>query len=426
MRPMNVFVVGLDEQNLETLRDVPRLAEYRFHRLLDVEELQAGDIPVADLLKKAERQLDEFDGPIDAIVGYWDFPVSTMLPVLCAKYDLPGAKLESVLKCEHKYWSRLVQSDVIDEHPQFALVGLEGTPHPPEGLRYPIWLKPVKSFSSDLAFKINDDDEFANAVEEIRAGIGRIGEPFEYLLNMVKLPPAIAEAGGKACLAEEALSGVQAATEGFSYQGEVVVYGVLDSLNYPGTSSFLRHQYPSHLPGKVVERMTDISKRIISHIGLDSSAFSIEFFCQPETGEVSLLEINPRHSQSHAELFEHVDGAPNHHCMLRLALGQRPDMPHREGEYAVAAKWLHRVFTDDIADGVVRRVPSRDEIEGIERDIPGVAIYVVPSEGTRLSEMLDQDAYSYELAELYIGGEDEVDMRRKFDQAVERMTFEIE
>lgn len=79
---------------------MPRLAEYRFHGLLSVPELQSTEIDAAELIDKAQRQLDAFDGSIDAIVGYWDFPVSTMLPILRARYGLPGPSLESVLKCE--------------------------------------------------------------------------------------------------------------------------------------------------------------------------------------------------------------------------------------------------------------------------------------------------------------------------------------
>lgn len=425
MRLLNVFVLGLDEQNLQTLRHVPRLSGYRFYQLLTVEELQQGEIPVEQLLDSAERQLDAFeatDGPVDAIVGYWDFPVSTMLPVLCGRRGLPHATLESVLKCEHKYWSRLVQQQVIDEHPKFALAQLDAE-GPPADLDYPMWLKPVKSVSSALAFKVNDDAEFHDAIEEIGAGIDRLGEPFEYLLSMVELPPEVADAGGKACLAEEAMSGLQAATEGYSHRGDVRVYGVLDSVNYPDSYSFLRHQYPSQLPAELTDKMVDISERVIAHIGLDMAAFSVEFFCQPDTGEVRLLEINPRHSQSHAELFDYVDGAPNHHAMLRLALGEEPEMPRGEGPDDIAAKWLHRTFVDD---AVVTRVPTAEEIAEIESDIPGISIHIVVDEGVRLSELEEQDTASYELAQVYIGAADVDEMRRKFDTVIERLPIELE
>lgn len=423
MQPANVFVVGLDEENLETLRDVPKLGEYRFHALLSVPELRAGEISADELIDKAQRQLDAFDGSIDAIVGYWDFPVSTMLPILCRRYGVHGASLEAVLKCEHKYWSRLEQEKAIDEHPKFALVELDGTPEPPQNLKYPMWLKPVKSYSSELAFKVESDDKFHQAVAEISDGVGRFGEPFQYFLDLAELPPEIKDAGGSACLAEEAMSGLQAAVEGYSIDGRVEVYGALDSVNYPGTSSFQRHQYPSQLPENTVQHMEDVAKRVISHIGLNNIAFSIEFFVDPDSEDVCLLEINPRHSQSHAEIFEHVDGVPNHHAMLRLALGHEPYMPYREGEWAIAGKWYYRRFDDD---AVVRRAPSEDEIERIEREIPGVTVQATVREGERLSELPEQDSYSFDLAHLVVAGNDVADMEDKFRRATERLTLEFD
>ncbi|WP_031509256.1 ATP-grasp domain-containing protein [Streptomyces megasporus] len=417
----NVFVIGMDEENLRTLNEVPHAEEYRFHPLLSVEELQHGEIAVADLLEKAEKELDAFDGTVDAIVGYWDFPVSTLVPILAERYGTRATSLESVVKCEHKYWSRLEQRKVIEEHPRFALVDLEGDPEPPEGMRFPMWLKPVKSYSSELAFGVADEEEFRRAVAEIRRGVARIGRPFEFVLDRLDLPPEIAEAGGQACLAEESLSGVQAAVEGYVYDGEVTVYGVLDSINYPDTPCFMRHQYPSALPEPVVLRLKDVSKRVIEQVGLDWATFSIEYFYDAANDEIGLLEINPRHSQSHAELFEFVDGVPNHHCMLSLALGRDPRLPYRKGPYEVAAKWYHRQF----ADGVVRRAPTREEVERVEREIPGVRVVVKAKEGQRLSEMPGQDSYSYELTHVFVGADSEEEMREKYDRCLAMLPYEF-
>lgn len=423
MQPANVFVVGLDQENLETLRDVPKLDEYRFHALLSIPELQSDEIAADVLVDKAQHQLDAFDGSIDAIVGYWDFPVSTMLPILCRRYGVPGASLEAVLKCEHKYWSRLEQEKAIDEHPKFALVDLDGTPEPPRDLTYPIWLKPVKSYSSELAFKVQNDEDFHEAVAEIAEGIGRFGEPFQFFLDQAELPPEIKDAGGSACLAEEAMSGLQAAVEGYSIDGRVEIYGALDSVNYPETSSFQRHQYPSQLPEGTIQHMEDVAKRVISHIGLTNIAFSIEFFVDPGSEAVWLLEINPRHSQSHAEIFELVDGVPNHHAMLRLALGHEPYMPYREGEWAIAGKWYHRRFG---TDAVVRTAPTAEEIERIEQEFPGVTVQTTVREGERLSELPEQDSYSFDLAHLIVAGTDVADMEEKFHRATERLPFEFD
>jgi hypothetical protein len=125
----NIFILGLDEPNHATLRALPEAYDHRFHQLLTVDELRHGD--------KAQDQLAAFDGPIDAIVGYWDFPVTQMVPILCHRFGLRSATLETVLKCEHKYWSRLEQSKVIDEYPKFDIIDPdEADAQLPTGLSY--------------------------------------------------------------------------------------------------------------------------------------------------------------------------------------------------------------------------------------------------------------------------------------------------
>jgi len=420
----NIFVPGLDEQNLDTLNRLPERERYAFHGLLTIPELQQGEIPIVELLTKAEQSLDEFDGTVDAVVGYWDFPVSTMLPLLCRSRGLPSASLEAVLKCEHKYWSRLEQRKGITEYPAFAVIDPDDDdPKPPADLRYPIWLKPVKSFSSELAFKVHDDAEFAEAMRQLEDGIGRVGDPFQFILDQADLPDEVAQVGARAVLAEESMSGVQAAVEGYARNGDVVVYGALDSVNFPDTDSFLRHQYPSQLPERAVDRMADVAKRVIEHIGLDNLVFSVEFFVDPETDDVWLLEINPRHSQSHAELFAHVDGVANHELMVLLGLGEEPLLPDGGGRYAVAAKWFHRHFD---GDAIVRRTPTRDEIDRIERELDGVEVEIVVDEGDQLSTLEGQDSYSCELAQFIIGGDSVDDMTAKYRAAVDALHFELE
>ena len=413
-------MLGADEANLELLRRMPGHERQTFVPVLTDAEMQEGEVSIPDLLDRAVRTLDGRDTPVDAVIGFWDFPVSTLVPLLAARYGLHGASLEAVVKCEHKYWSRLEQQQVIEEYPRFGLVDLDD-PRLPDGLRYPVWLKPVKSYSSELAFHVSDDRQFADAVSEIRDGIGRLGRPFEWVLDQLDLPPEIAEVGGQACLAEEAMTGARAATEGYVHDGHVVVYGVLDSITYPGRSSFLRHQYPSQLPEPVRKRLAEVSERVIERVGLNWTTFSVEFFCDPDSGDVSLLEINPRHSQSHAQLFADVDGIANHHAMVALALGRAPDLPHGEGPYEIAAKWYHRRFED----GVLRRGPSPEEIARIEREIPGVRVTPVPREGQRLSELLGQDSYSFELTDVIVGARDEAELRAKYERAVSALTYEF-
>lgn len=420
--PANIFVLGLDEFNLETLHHLPS-ADYAFHPLLGKDELIGIDeIDLADLLDRAQRQLAAFDGPVDAVIGYWDFPVSSMVPIICQRLGLRSASLEAVVKCEHKYWSRLEQSKVIDDIPRFAIIDLDEHDELPPNVSYPAWLKPVKSASSELAFRVEDRDELSAAMEEIRDGIDKFGEPFEYVMDRLELPPEVASVGSTACLAEEAVEGRQITVEGYSDGTAVHVYGIIDSLTYPDSSSFLRYQYPSQLPEDVRRRLVESSTKVIEQVGLESTTFNIEYFWDPGTDSINLLEINPRHSQSHAIMFEQVDGVSNHDVLVRLALGQTPDTPVGEGSYDVAAKWFLRVFDD----GTVTRSPAPEELERIEQQLDGVTVRVMAPAGERLSNLSSQDSYSYELAEVFVGAQNEEELIEKYQRCVQMMAFEIE
>lgn len=419
----NIFILGLDELNHQELRKLPGAEGNDFHQLLTIEELQAGTVSVPDLLEKAHRQLDAFEGTIDAIAGYWDFPVGVMVPILCQRYGLPSADLEAVAKCEHKYWSRLEQQKVIEEYPAFGLIDVnDPSATMPEHVSYPAWVKPVKSTSSEGAHRIADDQELRAVLADEREVIGRMGDTFTDVLKMLDLPEEIAAIGGSAAMVEEAVSGDQYTVEGFSYGGHIEIYGVIDSMTYEGSSSFLRYQYPSELPQEVQQRMAEATRKVIAGIGLDHSTFNVEFFWNPQTQKLNLLEINPRHSQSHDRLFELVDGRPNHAAMVDLALGRKPAMLNREGPFHAAATWFLRRFVD----GVVRRVPTAQEVEELEQKLPGTAIQIDIKEGDRLSDALAEDSNSFALAEIFTAGADEQELIANYEECVAALNFEIE
>lgn len=421
--PQNVFVLGLDDLNLQSLRRAPGADELVFHPLLTVEELRHGDdIPIAELIEKAARQLQAFNGSIDAIVGYWDFPVSCMLPILCERFGLPSTSLESRLKCEHKFWSRMEQQKVLTDTVAFQVVD----PWDDHALArltldFPFWLKPVKAFSSELAYHVTDAEVFTRGIAEIRQGIDRVAGPFGWLLEQIELPPVIASAAARSCLAEQALTGHQVTVEGYSLNGQVHTYGVVDSIRYPGSSSFLRYEYPSRLPAAVHQRMADVCRRVIRQVGLDRSTFNIEFFWDDRTDQLGLLEINTRHSQSHALLFEAVDGITNHAFMLNLALGRPAPVLEGRGHAGCAAKWFQRRFDD----GLVTRCPTPDEIDTLQNEIPGTVIDLQVSEGTRLSDLRDQDAYSYELSNIFISAQDTAELTAKYEACIQGLRFDF-
>ncbi|MFO7817640.1 MAG: ATP-grasp domain-containing protein [Desulfovibrionales bacterium] len=420
----NVFIIGLDDFNLQMLQSLKHADECNFIGLLDIHDLiDSGQYRLADMLAEAEQELQNFDGPIDAIVGYTDFPVSTMTPILCAKFNVPGPTLESVLKCEHKYWSRLEQKQVIAEHiPRFYTFDpFDDNALETISLDFPFWIKPVKSTASQLGFRINSKKAFKQAIAILREKIG-LFKPFDYLLDMVVLPEEVARVNASFCVAEQIISGHQCTLEGYVRNAEVHTYGIIDSIREPNRTTFSRYQYPSALPGRVQKKMTEISEKVMTHIGFDNSAFNLEFFWDEKRDKIGFLEINTRIPQSHSDLFMKVDGASNHQIMLDVALGRDLEFPKREGKFRLAGKFFLREYQDKRITGI----PTKEDILGISEKVPGMLIDIQGKVGMRLSDIPEQDSYSNATAFIYLGADNQKELLDKYRKVREMLRFSYE
>jgi len=98
----NIFVIALDDFTRRLFGTVYRAERYHFHSLLPTKKIvAASSYSMPDLLAEAQQKLHDFDGPIDGIVCYWDFPATIMLPTLRQFAGLPTTPTESILHCEH-------------------------------------------------------------------------------------------------------------------------------------------------------------------------------------------------------------------------------------------------------------------------------------------------------------------------------------
>lgn len=419
----NVFVLGLDAFN-RALLERARGDTCAFHELLSWDDLRGVEaFPIEELLRTAEDRLVNFGGTVDGIATFVDFPATEMVPLLARKVGVRAPSLEAALRCNHKYWSRLLQREVAPRSiPRFAAFDpYDDAALDRLGLEYPFWVKPVNAFRSHLGFRVGNRHEFAAAQQALRADLPRLAEPLEYVLRQAELPQEIAALGANACIAEEIISGRQCTVEGYVQHGQVHVYGVVDSIRESNRTSFARYQYPSTLPRQVRRRMAAITRRVVAHTGLDDSAFNVEFFYDARRRRYWLLEINTRISQSHAELFERVDGVSHHGVMVDVALGDPPHLPRRQGPFACAAKFFVRAFDD----ATVEHVPSPEKIRRIEETVPGAEVYVTVTEGTRLAELEDQDSYSYELAVIYLGASGPRDLLQRHRQCTDMLGFDL-
>ena len=425
----NVFVVGLDPFHLDLLRTLDSGNRYRFLPLFDHDEVvhpPGVEYPPLDgLVDRALETFREQPGGADAVIGYWDLPTSLIAPLVAHEAGLPGAPLEAVAKCEHKFWSRTEQAAVLpDLVPRFQSVDpFAEDPERQLEIDYPFWLKPVKAHSSYLGFYIDGPMTFRLHLPAIRKGIGIMAEPLNAFMAHVDAPDAIRAVDGYHCIAEEIVSsGFQCTLEGYGWGDEVEIFGVVDSIRSgKHHSCFARYQYPSKLPAGVQARMIEAARTFIRHIGYRGAAFNIEFFWNSHEDSIQLLEVNSRISKSHSPLFLMVDGAVNQKVVLELALGRRPDFPHRAGRHALAAKFMLRYFED----GIIERVPTGSDIERVRQAHPDARVRVLADRGKRLSDLTLQDSYSYEIAEIFLGAERQKELLDAYLQVCERLDFRV-
>lgn len=420
----HIFVIGLDEVNQHELETVRNASEYEFHGLVDYDTMVLPEsYPMERIMAEARDTLSKAEA-VDAIIGHWDFPTTSMLPILRREYGLRSPTLESVLYCEHKYWNRLAGEQAIPEcTPDFQ--GLDPYSDDPVGdldMEYPFWLKPSVSFSSYLGFRIENEEQYLEAMKTIREHIWIFAEPFQHILDHSENRKALPDVGsGSTCIAEAIIGGRLCTLEGYVFDGETHVYAIVDSLRTSNNVSFFSYQYPSQLPEGIQNRMKNHADTILKHIGMDNSPFNMEFFWDEHADKLWLLEINPRISKSHCPIFRIATGSSHHEVAIDIALGRRPDFPRPEGSYPMAGKFMPRVF----GDTVVTRVPAPEEIEALQRMYPELLVDIAVEEGMQLSDLRGQDSYSFEIADVFIGGEDEATLHAKFRSIMEVLNFQF-
>lgn len=431
----NIFVLGNDPFNDRyNLRPISQGYEYNFHNLLSWNEVRVENRNVEETLAEARRRLECFDDTLDGLLTFYDFPASLIAPILCEEFSLPSPSVAAVLKCEHKLWSRTLQQEAAPEVvPPFAPLRLDETAeHAWEriadaGISSPFWIKPVKGVLGQLAFRIDSIETLREAMGQANDRIEYFAEPLAALMKHihVDMPDRFRDSdAGRLFIAEADIMVPHACTaEGCRFHGSVEIHGIVDSIRFPDRAAFHRYQYPSKLPEDVQRRVADASKRVIEQVGFDGGAFNIEFFWDPETDALSLLEVNPRISQSHSPQFQMVDGDANMKIIADLAIGNEPRLVRGAGDFKIAAKFMLRCFAKD---ALVTRTPGDAEIEAVMRQFPGTKIKPEIHLGQRLSEQQHVDSYSWKIAAIYMGAKNEESLLSQFRQVVEMLDFRLE
>jgi hypothetical protein len=404
-------------------RELPRVSppgvKYLFH--------DYASTSLEDLICNVMRHGDFTAGPLEemdailakvagirlaGVISTDDYPGSALAAAIAKRLGLPGPDPAVTLICQHKYLSRIEQAKRVPHAvPPFALIDVAPGVPLPEGLRFPLFVKPVKSFFSIGAERIDSASALA-ALFPRWAALDQFFVPLDQMLQRY----TGASIGTKRLIAEGLLKGEQVTVEGFAHEGEARIMGVVDSVMFPGTLAFARFDYPSALPESVQRRMADIAATVMTGLGFDNGMFNIEMMYDREADLISIIEINPRMASQFADLYEKVDGTNSYAVLLDIAQGRTPSFARRRGRYAFASSIVLRSFEDFF----VAALPSETDLDRLARDDPDIRTEILVRVGRTLSSEL-QDGNSYRYGIVNLGGRNRADVLARFAACRERL-----
>lgn len=402
-------------------RELALLDECRGHTFLlheygttELEEMisPAGSAAeVAHVEEELERIFRKYDGAhINGVISTDDYPGSALASIVARHLRLPGTPPRVCLLCQHKYHARVAARAILPEVvPRFALLGDTFPPEP----QFPAFIKPVKSCFSVGAYRVDNEKQLRELRE--RATLPeRFFAPFRTLFERyVGIPFGLARV-----VMEELLQGQQVSLEGYAFDGQVHIVGIVDAIMFPDTQVFQRFQYPSRLPEPVQQRMCKVATTLMRGIGFDHGFFNIELMYNPDRDTIHIIEINPRMASQFADLYEKVDGYNTYATLLDLARGVPPRPKQRQGKHRMAVSHVLRRFHD----ARVLKTPERVDVARLRKKYPDVRVEVLATKGRRLSEEL-QEGTSYRYGIVNCGGSDLADAEAALDYCIRRLPF---
>lgn len=329
--------------------------------------------------------------------------------LLAERMGWPGTPVAAVLACQHKLHARRVLQEVAPEaNTGFELLpALYGEPIP-DGLTYPMFVKPVKAAFSVLARAVHNRAEMAELASfgfwELWV-IRHLVEPFERIVRQ-RLPQA---GSAHRMLLEKPVQAAQYNLDGYMFKGELRPLGFVASDMYPGTQAFMRFVYPCGLPDAGRERALDVARRFLAAVGFDHGLFNMEFFYDPASDRLTVIEFNPRMASQFSDLYLRVDGVDLHRVALELAHAGDPVLlPRATPSAAIAASFVYRSF-----DPAARpAIPGGTQERALAQAFPDALLFhyaKTPSQIQRDFKWLG----SYRYGILHLGGHDAVDLRTR-------------
>jgi hypothetical protein len=372
-----------------------------------------------DALAFVEKLVRRYAGArLDAVVTSDEQFGPFIAALVCERLGLPHTPLATILTIQHKFYARMAFERIAPEaNAKFGLIRRDFD-HPRDvPIAFPFYVKPAKAAFSVLARRV---DSFGQLHRHTRFGwferaiIDKLVQPFA---DVMRAHSDFTE-DPFSMVCEEIVRGPQVTANGYARDGKVTMLGTVDSVMYPGTDHFQRFQYPSSLPAEQLRRVDALAARLLEGMGFRHGMFNVEMRIDPATGELRVIEINPRAAGQFYDLFERVDGFSLFEALLDLESGREPVVRHRAGPQKHAASFVLR----DLAGEGLSRWPAAREIAALQSRNPDMHVMIYPKRGADLRrEMKWLGSYRYGV--FNVGGATLEEMFGRYHRLCEEITF---
>lgn len=375
-----------------------------------------------DALAYIEKVVAKFaDAGLAGVLSSDEYIGAIIAAVVADRLGLPAADPAKIILAQHKYYSRVAQQAAAPEAtPDATLIPIHGVKPEDLEIDFPFFVKPCKGTFSVFADKV---DDFAALRKHLnfnileRLAINRVAKPYNDLLHAF----TDLEHDANYFCGEGLMSGDQVTVEGFAFDGDVQVMGIVDSVMFEGTHTFERFEYPSRLAPDVQDRMCRLTEAVIRGVGIRHGQFNVELFYDRETDKLGIIEINPRLSYQFADLYEFVDGSNTYDVLLDLTLGRRPAYQSKAGTFSCCASFVMRTFEGK----KLKAVPDQAHVDAFNAQYTEstVKIYGKPGQSMK-SEMKALGSYRYSIVN--VAAHSLLDLFAIQQDAIEKLPFEWE
>ena len=367
-----------------------------------------------DIWRFVNAMVKRYRGRIDAVFSSNEQFGALAAALVAKRLQLPGSDPEMLLRTQHKYEARLrLQEFAPDLCPKFHLIPYAIKLEEARGLTYPMFVKPVKSTFSVLARQCDRPEDL---IEHLRFKpwekhiIKRLIEPHNQALRQF---PQF-QVDSQKMIVEELLQGRQINVDGYVHDGEIHILGIADEVMYPDTIAFLRFAFPGNVSDDLRKQVTAATLRVVQGYVIDHGFFNLEFFIEPGTGALKLIEVNPRLAAQLAQFYQWVLGVDTYELGFALALN-RPLPPLQTPHFGAAASFVWRSFDASSCP----RLPSSKDLAWLASEYPQARLETYPKKGGSLRRDLKWLG-SHRWAVLNVPGRDEADLRLRYERICER------